>query len=72
MFTMIANVNKSLGAMADSLLKPCARRGLPYGLPYGLSYGPPPKLIFFRLKKIINIRKKLKINFLLIYQLLIF
>ena len=51
--------------------------GLPYGLPYGLPCGPPPNLfiIIFFLIKIKNDKhkkNKLKINFLLIYQLLMF
>jgi len=48
--------------------------GLPYGLPSGLPCGLPVKLIFFDKNKKNNKHKKnkLKINFLLIYQLLAF
>ena len=50
--------------------------GLPCGLPYGLRYGlpsrPPPKFFFSIKKNYKHKKNKLKINFLLIYQLLIF
>jgi len=44
------------------------------GCPMGYPVGHPPNYFFFdKNQKIVNIRKnKLKVNFLLIYQLLIF
>ena len=43
-----------------------------HGLPYGLPYGPPPNFFLIKIKNSKHKKNKLKINFLLIYQLLIF